>query len=119
MPRPKGHCSGVAPDSNPLQAPAEVPGESPAGAIATGELGLDSPTHRLEVGSGSHAEQTARMLPGIEAAILAEEPDCVLVFGDTNSTLAGALAAAKIGPPIAHVEAGLRSFDRTMPEELN
>ena len=83
------------------------------------ELGLDSPTHRLEVGSGSHAEQTARMLPGIEAAILAEEPDCVLVFGDTNSTLAGALAAAKIGPPIAHVEAGLRSFDRTMPEELN
>jgi UDP-GlcNAc3NAcA epimerase len=83
------------------------------------ELGLEPPKYRLEGGSGSHAEQTARMLPGIEDAILTEGPEWVLVFGDTNSTLAGALAAAKIGPPIAHVEAGLRSFDRTMPEELN
>jgi UDP-GlcNAc3NAcA epimerase len=83
------------------------------------ELGLEPPQYRLEGGSGSHAEQTARMLPGIEDAILKEGPEWVLVFGDTNSTLAGALAAAKIGPPIAHVEAGLRSFDRTMPEELN
>jgi UDP-GlcNAc3NAcA epimerase len=83
------------------------------------ELGLDPPRYRLEAGSGTHAEQTARMLPGIETAVLAEEPDWVLVYGDTNSTLAGALAAAKVGVPVAHVEAGLRSFDRTMPEELN
>jgi UDP-GlcNAc3NAcA epimerase len=83
------------------------------------ELELDPPNYRLETGSGSHAEQTARMLPGIEKAILAEEPDWVVVFGDTNSTLAGALAAAKLQVPVAHVEAGLRSFDRTMPEELN
>lgn len=83
------------------------------------ELGLAPPAHRLEAGSGTHAEQTARMLPGIERAVLDEEPDCVLVYGDTNSTLAGALAAAKLGIPVAHVEAGLRSFDREMPEELN
>ena len=83
------------------------------------ELGLDPPRYRLEAGSGTHAEQTARMLPGIETAVLAEQPDWVLVYGDTNSTLAGALAAAKVGVPVAHVEAGLRSFDRTMPEELN
>jgi UDP-GlcNAc3NAcA epimerase len=83
------------------------------------ELGLDPPKHRLEAGSGSHAEQTARMLPGIEAAVVDEKPDIVLVYGDTNSTLAGALAATKLRVPVAHVEAGLRSFDRTMPEELN
>jgi UDP-GlcNAc3NAcA epimerase len=83
------------------------------------ELGLDPPAYRLEAGSGTHAEQTARMLPGIERAVLEVEPDWVLVYGDTNSTLAGALAAAKLGTPIAHVEAGLRSFDRAMPEELN
>jgi UDP-GlcNAc3NAcA epimerase len=83
------------------------------------ELGLEPPKHRLEAGSGSHAQQTARMLPGIEAAIVGEEPDVVLVYGDTNSTLAGALAASKLRVPVAHVEAGLRSFDRTMPEELN
>jgi UDP-GlcNAc3NAcA epimerase len=83
------------------------------------ELGLAPPKHRLEAGSGSHAEQTARMLPGIEAAVVEEKPDILLVYGDTNSTLAGALAAAKLRVPVAHVEAGLRSFDRTMPEELN
>jgi len=83
------------------------------------ELGLEPPKHRLEAGSGSHAEQTARMLPGIEAAVVEEKPDLVLVYGDTNSTLAGALAASKLRVPVAHVEAGLRSFDRTMPEELN
>jgi UDP-N-acetylglucosamine 2-epimerase len=88
-------------------------------AIFFEELGLQTPAYRLEAGSGSHAEQTARMLPGIEKAVLAERPDVVLVYGDTNSTLAGALAAAKMGYPVAHVEAGLRSFDLTMPEELN
>lgn len=83
------------------------------------ELGLAPPTYRLDAGSGSHAEQTGRMLPGIERAVLAEEPDWVLVYGDTNSTLAGTLAAAKLGTRVAHVEAGLRAFDREMPEELN
>jgi UDP-GlcNAc3NAcA epimerase len=83
------------------------------------ELGLEPPSYRLEAGSGTHAEQTARMLPGIERAVLDESPDWVLVYGDTNSTLAGALAAAKAEARVAHIEAGLRSFDRTMPEELN
>jgi UDP-GlcNAc3NAcA epimerase len=83
------------------------------------ELQLAPPQHRLGVGSGTHGEQTGRMLPGIEAAIAEERPDAVLVYGDTNSTLAGALAAAKLLVPVAHVEAGLRSFDRTMPEEVN
>jgi len=83
------------------------------------ELELAPPAHRLEAGSGTHAQQTARMLPGIEDAIRAEEPDVVLVSGDTNSTLAGGLVAAKLQVPVAHVEAGLRSFDRRMPEEVN
>jgi UDP-N-acetylglucosamine 2-epimerase len=83
------------------------------------ELGLDPPARRLAAGSGTHAEQLARMLPGIEAAALADQPDWVLVYGDTNSTLAGAVAGAKAGFRVAHVEAGLRSFDLTMPEELN
>jgi UDP-GlcNAc3NAcA epimerase len=83
------------------------------------ELGLEPPKHRLEAGSGSHGRQTARMLPGIEEAVVQEHPDLVLVYGDTNSTLAGSLVAAKLRVPLAHVEAGLRSFDRTMPEEVN
>ena len=88
-------------------------------AVFFEELGLAEPGHRLDAGSGTHAEQTARMLPGIESAILAESPDAVLVYGDTNSTLAGALASVKLHVPVAHVEAGLRSFDLTMPEEVN
>src|SRR5919199_1341890 len=83
------------------------------------ELGLAEPAYRLDAGSGTHAEQTARMLPGIEEAVLVERPDWVLVYGDTNSTLAGALAAAKLHLRVAHVEAGLRSFNRAMPEEVN
>jgi UDP-N-acetylglucosamine 2-epimerase len=92
--------------------------EAMAGAFFS-ELGLPRPDHALGVGGGSHAEQTARMLLGLEPILEAERPDAVLVYGDTNSTLIGALAASKLGIPVAHVEAGLRSFDRRMPEELN
>jgi len=83
------------------------------------ELALPAPERNLGVGSGSHATQTGRMMIELEPVMLAERPDWVLVYGDTNSTLAGSLVAAKLHLPLAHVEAGLRSFDRLMPEEVN
>jgi UDP-N-acetylglucosamine 2-epimerase (non-hydrolysing) len=83
------------------------------------QLGLPEPDHYLGVGSGSHAEQTATTMVALEAVMEAERPDLVVVVGDVNATLAAALVAAKLHLPLVHVESGLRSFDRTMPEEIN
>src|SRR5688572_9355263 len=83
------------------------------------ELGVGDPDHMLGVGSGSHAEQAARVLERLEPVLRSERPDLVLVPGDVNSSLAAALCAARCAIPVAHVESGLRSFDREMPEEIN
>jgi UDP-N-acetylglucosamine 2-epimerase (non-hydrolysing) len=83
------------------------------------ELGVPAPDHMLEVGSGSHAQQTARVMERLEPVLIDEAPDLVLVPGDVNSTLATALTAVKMGVSVGHIESGLRSFDRTMPEEVN
>ena len=83
------------------------------------ELQIPRPDYNLQAGSGKHGAQTAKMIQGIEEIIDVEKPDCLIIYGDTNSTLAGAIAAAKVHVPIAHIEAGLRSFNKRMPEEIN
>jgi len=109
----------AAPDTDPLLVHTGQHYDPEMSDVFLDQLGLPVPDVFLGVGSGTHAEQTARALVGVEGVLLEHEPALVVVPGDVNSTLAGALAAVKLGLPVAHLEAGLRSFDPTMPEEHN
>ena len=83
------------------------------------ELSIPKPHYNLNVGSASHGKQTAHMITGIEEVLIVENPDAVIIYGDTNSTLSAAIAASKVHIPLIHIEAGLRSYKKTMPEEVN
>jgi len=110
---------GAAPDIEEVLIHTGQHFDDNMSAIFFDELGIKRPNYHFTVRGSDHGATTAQMLNSIEGALLEEKPDAVIVYGDTNSTLAGALAAAKLGLPLVHIESGMRSFNRRMPEEIN